>query len=270
MTRLRPPLAALALCALLAAAQLRPAANDFHFSMLGDRTSLGSAVVYERVWREIDELRPDFVISVGDSIAGTNDSRAAVEWRELRRIWSRYRYPLYLTPGNHDIWNDFSRRLFERETGRPPSYSFSFQSAHFTVLDNSGSPLLSEAQIRFLEEDLKANRDRSPKFVFLHQPFWIPFVVLGSGEFPLHRLARRYGVNYVVSGHGHQLLRMARDGVTYLEVGSSGARITRGTDRGEGFAQGWFYQHVWVTVKGAAARLQVKELGGKMHPVENW
>jgi Icc protein len=270
MSRARIPVIALALCAVLAALQAAPPANHFHFSILGDRTRLGSAEVYERVWEEIGRLHPDFVISVGDSIEGMNDSRAAAEWRQLRRIWMRYPCPLYLTPGNHDIWNDFSRRLFEKETGRPPFYSFDFQNAHFTVLDNSRSFLLGQDQLRFLEDDLKANRDRAPKFVFFHQPFWIVFLRLGSGGFTLHRLARQYGVDYVVSGHTHQLVRLRRDGVTYIEVGSSGGDITRGTGRGEGFKQGWFYQHLWVTVEGARTRIQVKELGGKMHPLEEW
>ncbi len=262
-------LAALSLCVLLGANPPAPA-NDFKFSILGDRTGLGSTEVYERVWGEIHVLRPNFVVGVGDSIAGLNDDRAPQEWLELRRIWQRYRYPLYLAPGNHDIWNSYSAKLFERETGHPAHFSFNYQNAHFTVLDNSGSLLLSGGQVRYLQEDLRRNRDRAPKFVIFHQPFWIFFLKLGSGNFELHRLAREYGVNYVFSGHGHQLLRMERDGITYLEVGSSGASITRGTSRGEGFNEGWFYQHVLATVKGTRVTLQVKQLGGKMYAAERW
>lgn len=260
-------LAALSLWALLPAA---PPPNDFKFSILGDRTGLGSPEVYERVWAEIDVLRPDFVVGVGDSIVGMKDPRAVAEWRELRRIWQRYRYPLYLAPGNHDIWNSYSRKLFEKETGHPPHFSFNFQNAHFTVLDNSSGLMLSEGQLKYLEQDLQANRQRSPKFVIFHQPFWIFFLKLGSGEFELHRLAREYGVSHVFSGHGHQLLRLERDGVTYLEVGSSGASITRGTSRGQGFDEGWFHHHVLATVKGTRVTLQVKHLGGKLYPVERW
>jgi len=73
-------------------------------------------MVYAEIWRELDRVRPDFVINVGDSIEGLNDAAAPSEWRELRRLWDRYPYPLYFTPGNHDIWSDRSRRLFERET----------------------------------------------------------------------------------------------------------------------------------------------------------
>lgn len=243
-------------------------AGEFRFAILGDRT--GSAVpgIYERIWREVDADRPAFVINVGDSIQGHSDPAAAGEWRELRRIWSRYRYPLFLVAGNHDIWNPSSRRLFEKAAGRPPSYSFDWDGAHFTVLDNSGGMTLTSDQLAFLEKDLIANRARRPKFVFFHQPFWLPYAALGSGAFPLHRLAKEYAVDYVVSGHVHQLIRMKLDGVTYLAVGSSGASISRGTDRGEGRAQGWFYQHVLATVNGASATLKVKELGGPWAPLD--
>lgn len=255
---------------LLAAAGGAAPPNDFRFSILGDRTGLGSPEVYEKVWAEIDALRPDFVVGVGDSIQGMKDARAPAEWLELRRIWRRYRYPLYIAPGNHDIWNDYSRKLFEKETGHPPHFSFNFQNAHSTVLDNSGGWMLSRAQLEFLEEDLKANRNRAPKFVIFHRPFWILFLALGSGDFELHRLAKQYGVSHVFSGHVHRLMRLERDGVTYLAVGSSGADITRGTSRGQGFEEGWFYQHILATVKGTRVTLQVKHLDGKLYPVERW
>ncbi len=235
--------------------------GDFRFAIVGDRTGRANAAVYEQVWREIERWQPAFAISVGDTIEGRNDAGAAAEWRAVSRAWARCPFPRYFTPGNHDIWSDASRRIYERETGRPPFYSFDFEGAHFTVLDNSARLMLSDAQLEFLERDLEAHRGRSPKFLFFHQPFWLLFLKLGSGEFPLHRLARKYGVYAVVSGHGHQLVAMMRDGVRYLEVGSSGAGIERGTARGEGFAQGWFYQHVAVRVEGAEAQFTARETG---------
>ena len=41
----------------------------------------------------MDALHPDFVINVGDTIQGGNDATAASEWRALRPLWDRYRYP---------------------------------------------------------------------------------------------------------------------------------------------------------------------------------
>lgn len=248
--------------------------NDFRFSIVGDRTGGAQPEIYGRIWREIDLMHPDFVINVGDTIEGGNEGLAEAEWQDLRTVWQRYQhFPLYFTPGNHDIWSDTSEALYKKQTGRANYYGFNYQDAHFTVLDNSRTRELSEEQLKFLEDDLKANRDRQPKFIFFHKPYWIVFLKVGSGEFPLHQLAKKYSVSAVISGHGHQFVRIVRDGIVYMEVGSSGGKMKGGP--GEGFAQGWFYHHVWGRVKGSKIELSVKELDGpagkgRMFRAEEW
>ena len=245
--------------------------NDFRFSIIGDRTGTAMPEIYGRIWREIDLMHPDFAINVGDTIEGGRDELAESQWQDLRPLWERYgRFPLYFTPGNHDIWSKQSLEIYKKETRRPNYYSFNYQDAHFTVLDNSLTLDLTDSQLKFLEEDLKANQDRRPKFVFFHKPYWIAFLKLGSGEFPLHQLAKKYGVSYVISGHGHQFVRLMRDGIVYMEVGSSGGKM-----KGEGFAKGFFYHHVWGHVKGSKVELSVKELDGpagkgRMFRAEEW
>jgi len=244
------PAGLLVLAALLA----RPG-DDFRFCVLGDRTGNAQPGVYERVWQDVDALHPDFVINVGDTIQGGNDASAEAEWRALRPLWERYQYPLYFTPGNHDIWSSESRRIYEKETGRPPYYAFDFQNAHFTVLDNSQTEDLSDDQMDFLARDLAAHQNRNPKFVLFHKPFWLIPVKFQSAQFPFHQLAKKYGVGYVLSGHGHQYVRAVNDGIVYMEVCSSGGKL-----KGEGAEQGWFYGHVFVRVSGSNVELTVKKL----------
>lgn len=237
-----------------------PASNDFRFAILGDRTGDAQPGVYEQIWAEIDSGNPDFVINVGDTIQGGHDATAASEWRALRPLWARFRFPLYFTPGNHDIWSSASRTVYERETGHPAFYSFDYQKAHFIVLDNSQAPDLSfdlpDDQMRFLELDLERNRDRNPKFVFFHKPLWLIPVKFQNSHFAFHQLMLKYGVGYVVSGHGHEYVHERLDGVTYLEAPSSGGKL-----KGQGFDEGWFYGHVEVTVKGPNVAIAVKEIG---------
>lgn len=237
--------------------------NHFRFSILGDRTGEAQPGIYSRVWREVDLLHPDFVISVGDSIEGGSDETAEKEWQALRTVWQRYGYPLFQTPGNHDIWSALSEKLYEKYTGRPPFYSFNWQDAHFTILDNSRTENLSDGQMKFLEQDLQQYRDRGPKFVFFHRPtVWLLPLKFRS-DFALHGLLHKYNVTMVVSGHTHQFTRMEKDGIVYLCVGSSGGHM-RGADKGAGFAQGWFYHHVLATVQGTRVDLTVKEIDGPM------
>ncbi|HSW50374.1 MAG TPA: metallophosphoesterase [Bryobacteraceae bacterium] len=236
-------------------------ANDFQFAIVGDRTGGPRREIYAQVWEEVDRFRPDFVINVGDTIQGVEDATAEAQWREIRGFLDKYkRYPFFLVPGNHDIWSSFSERLFERENGRPASYSFDHQNAHFVVLDTSRSQDLTPGALQFLEEDLKRNRGREPAFVFFHHPAWLALVKLQSRAFPLHRLAREYGVDYVISGHGHTFIHMVLDGVTYMGVGSSGANIGDVWTAEDRFAAGRFYHHVRARVKGPKAQFTVKEL----------
>ncbi len=247
-----------------------PAAHEFRFAIVGDRTGEAQAGVYEEVWREIDAWRPGMVINVGDTIQGMNDATAPAEWRALRPLFDRYkRYPLYFTPGNHDIWSEASERLYEKETGRPVHYSFNFGGAHFTVLDNSRSESLPEGEMAFLVSDLEKNRTKPLKFVFFHRPFWLLPAMLG-GNFPLHEIAKKYGVTYVVSGHAHRLARIVHEGVTYLLVGSSGGHL-----RAKGFEEGWFFHWLQVTLDGKRAALTIKEVDpplgqGRSFREEEW
>jgi Icc protein len=248
-----------ALLALVALAFGEPR-NDFRFSILGDRTGDAQPGVYEQVWSELVALHPDFVINVGDTIQGGDDRTAAAEWRALRPLWDRFHLPIYFTPGNHDLWSPRSRAVYEEQTGHPAFYSFNYQNAHFIVLDNSQAPdlsySLSDDQMQFLARDLERSRDRELKFIFFHKPLWLIPVKFQNSQFPFHQLIAKYGVRYVVSGHGHQYVREMLDGVTYLEAPSSGGKL-----KGQGFAQGWFYGQVLVTVKGSKVDLTVKEVG---------
>ncbi len=241
---------------------LLPDSQNFRFAILGDRTGSANAQVYESIWAEIDREHPDFVINVGDTIEGNNDATAAAEWAALQSLFHRYgRYPLYFTPGNHDIWSPASAAIYAQATKRPPFYSFDWKNAHFTVLDNSRTAYLDPRQMSFLEDDLKKSGNKPLHFVFFHRPDWLLPLKFGSGAFELHRLARRYGINYVISGHGHQLVRLERDGVVYLEAGSSGASLQRGLSSGQGGQQGWLYGHLIAEVQDTKVRLLEKELG---------
>jgi len=228
--------------------------NNFTFAILGDRTGDAIPGVYEAIWRDTAAFHPDFVINVGDTVQGLNDATAEAEWTSLRPIWQQYHIPFFFTPGNHDIWSPLSRKIYESETKHPPAYSFDFQNAHFIILDNSGGMNLSADQMDFLERDLAANKDRSPKFVFFHQPFWLIPVRFHSGDFPFHQLMRKCGVGYVFSGHGHQFVRLVQDDIVYIEAGSSGAKL-----KGSGFAKGWFFGEIYARVRGTKVEMTVHE-----------
>ena len=73
-----------------------------------------------------------------------HDATSQTEWQEVESILKPYRrFPLYLAPGNHDIWSEASERRFRQHAGHPRHYSFDRGPTHITILDNSRSDELA-------------------------------------------------------------------------------------------------------------------------------
>lgn len=247
-------------------------AGSFRFVILGDRSGETQPGVYEQVWRETAADDPAFVIAVGDTIQGTDDAAAGREWQTWQRIVAPFRrFPLYLVPGNHDIWSEESERLFRRYSGRAPHYSFDYRQAHFTILDNSRSEDFSAEELAFLEKDLAQHREQQIKFIFSHRPSWLISAMFRNPDFTIQRLSKKYGVQYVIAGHIHEMLHVDLDGVSYVSMPSAGGHL-RGARK---YEDGWFFGYAVVEVNGAGVSAQVKELKpphgkGRVTALKDW
>ncbi len=246
--------------------------GNFRFAILGDRTGEAFPGAYGEAWKETAADHPDFVINVGDTIQGGHDETLDSEWGHIKELLAPYRkYKFFYVPGNHDVWSLASAQAFEKYTGRPLHYSFNYGQAHFVVLDNSRSDSLPFEELAFLKRDLEANGKQKLKFVFFHRPSWIFKVLLRDSDFPLHKLAKQYGVQYVICGHIHEMLRFELEGVTYLSMASSGGHLREPRT----YERGWFFQHTLVTVHEDKADFEIKELSapfgeGRVTKPENW
>ena len=253
------PLIALqrALVALLLLGAPATPADSFHFVILGDRTGEAQPGVYEQVWRSAASEDPAFLVNAGDTIEGLNDATVGAEWKQIERILGPYqKFHLFLVPGNHDIWSAASEALFRKYAGRAPHYSFDHEQAHFTVLDNSRSEQFSPAELAFLESDLQAHRSQPVKFVVSHRPSWLIEAAFGNPQFAVHQLAKKYGVQYVISGHLHQMFHVDLEGVMYLSMPSSGGHLRAS----EKYADGWFFGYTLVGVQGTNVDFSIREL----------
>src|SRR6266849_6081346 len=246
--------------------------DSFRFVLLGDRTGEPPAGVYEQVLREAAAEDPAFLLSVGDLIQGLNDAPAEREWQALEQILAPYRrYPFHSAPGNHDIWSDSSERLFRKYTGHAPRYSFDYGKAHFTILDNSRSEKFSPDELTFLEKDLQAHAAQPVKFIVSHQPSWVVDAILRNPSFPVHQIAKKYGVRYVIAGHVHQMLHVDFDGVTYVSMASSGGHLRASKQ----YEDGWFFGYALGEVSGIKAVFRIQELNaphgeGRTTKLEDW
>jgi len=246
--------------------------GSFRFVVLGDRTGEAQSGVYESVWKDAAAERPAFVVGVGDTIQGMNDETADAEWQQVEKIFSSWsRFPLYLAPGNHDIWSVRSEKLFRKYAGHAPHYSFDYRQAHFTVLDNSQSDQLSAAELAFLEEDLKEHSQQPLKFIVSHRPSWLLNAVVGDPAFQLHQIAKKYNARYVIAGHIHEMLHTELEGVDYISMVSAGGHL-----RSSGkYEDGWFFGYAVVDVGAKAAEFRIRELAspyglGRTTELKDW
>jgi predicted phosphodiesterase len=256
----------------IAAVSGRSGESSFSFAIIGDRAGEAQPGVYEQVWKEIAPAKPKFVLGVGDTIQGLHDDTAVREWNEVRAKLSPYkRIPLYLAPGNHDIWSPASERLFERFSHHPPHYSFDIDQIHVTVLDTSRDSTLSDAELKFLESDLKAHANQPVKIVLSHRPFWLLPVLFGMSQSPAHQVLVRYGAQYVITGHVHKMVHANLDGITYLCMPSAGGHL-RDTKR---YEDGWFFGYTLVQATGSRLTFRIQELDpphgkGRTSSIDDW
>jgi len=215
--------------------------NPVRFAILGDRTGGHIPGLFGKSVEQIQRLRPDFVMTVGDMIEGYYDDsvRIAEEWAEYDSIIAPLTMPIYHTPGNHDIWSDYSEKMYRLYKGKP-YYSFDTAGVHFAILDNGRWSSVSEfpsEQIEWLTEDLKANQDAAYTMVFMHKPFWFGGVDESQPD-TLHSLFVNHGVDAVFTGHFHDYFAAKYDGILYTGIGSSGARTDK-APTGLGHHTGW-------------------------------
>jgi predicted phosphohydrolase len=261
--------AALRVLVLGVAAAALSGAQTLRFALIGDRTGEHVEGVYEQVWKQVAALKPAFVLSVGDTIEGLEDAAAETQWQQVMHMLPAL--PLYLAPGNHDVWSAASEQLYRRYSKHDLHYGFDSGPVHVTVLDNSRSDEFSAAEVAFLEEDLKAHRAQPVKVVVSHRPSWLLNAMLGNTDFPLHQIAKKYGVQYVVAGHVHEMVRAAVEGVEYVSMASAGGHL-----RASGkYEDGWWFGFALIEVTDGRVKFELRELGepygkGRVTTLADW
>jgi hypothetical protein len=220
--------------------------ESIHFAVIGDRTGSHQSGVYEEILAEIQRLRPELAVTVGDAVEGYTDDTVKLntEWNEYKGLFKDFTAPVYFTPGNHDILSDAQQEFFRTHVAQP-YYSFDYKKLHFIILQNTRwekSSDLPSAQINWLIDDLQKNQGAHKTFVFMHKPFWYATTALGQPD-TLHALFKKYHVSAVFTGHFHRYFSGSYDGIIYTGIGSSGGETEEGPT-------GIMYHFCWVTVDG--------------------
>jgi predicted MPP superfamily phosphohydrolase len=127
--------------------------DEFRFAVIGDRTGQHRAGVFEDALRKVNQLRPDFVINIGDLIEGNSEdlSQIDAEWKEVEDATADLDMPFFYVPGNHDLTNDVQLKEWRRRFGAD-YYSFIYKNALFLVLNTEDPPQPQIARSKLFRE----------------------------------------------------------------------------------------------------------------------
>jgi len=234
--------------------------NSFHFAVLSDRTGGADQAAYETVVKDIKNLYPDLVVTVGDII----EDGIYEDWPNALTPLEALECPIYFAAGNNDIIDAATEDNFREKTGHEPYYSFDHENCHFIILDNSriSSYEEMEDQILWLKEDLELNRLAENIFLLMHKPFWAESISRNEPD-RLHEILVGYNVKAVFTGHWHHYAYESIDNIDYYICGSSGG--TTGDVWNDDLAE--FYQFLWCYVEDEQVKVTLMK-SGSTFPVD--
>lgn len=237
-------------------------ARNFQFVIVSDRTGGCRAGVFASAVQKINELQPEFVISVGDLIQGYTRNKDEIlrQWDEFDTLVNHLEMPFFYIAGNHDMTNEPMRQIWQERLGER-YYHFVYQNVLFLCLDSEDPPrkadaFLSDDQIGYFKKVLKQNQQVHWTLVFLHKPMWEYERPTRQSWMEFEKLLN--GRDYTVfSGHKHQFRKTIRNGQKYFRLGTTGGGSTLA-----GPQAGFFDHIVWVTMTPAGPRIANLALNG--------
>ena len=244
--------------------------DHFQFAIVSDRTGGVRRGVFPKAVLKLNELQPEFVMSVGDLITGgakqTKESALLKQWQEFNGFIKGFEMPFFYLPGNHDVSNEVGDRVWDRLYG-VRYYSFVYKDVLFLCLNTQEGPgwrppSLGAEQIRWAVEELKKHHKVRWTMVFIHQPLWLMeegIEIRRNGKktlrksdtgWPKIERALKDREYTVFAGHIHHYGKYIRNDRAYYMLGTTGGGSKlRGTSFGE------FDHATWITMTDKGPRM---------------
>ena len=201
--------------------------------------------------RQINRLRPPFVIVTGDMTDNsTNKAQLAAYRKVIDRVSNDI--PVHHLPGNHDVGSACSKAkvaAFEQNYG-PSKFSFTYENcaliglntcAIFAANPSSGDPSaeaaeIAEEQWTWLVSELKAAQDKGARIVFGHYPVFVKSFgedrstnnFLPSEREKYWNLFKQYKVAAFGCGHTHYPYESTYLGIDAVTCGAVAAPLGKG------------------------------------------
>jgi 3',5'-cyclic AMP phosphodiesterase CpdA len=150
--------------------------ESFRFAIISDRNGGNIPGLWTNAIEEINLLKPEFVMSVGDFIAGYSEdaNEVGAMWDAFLAENSKFEAPFYFVPGNHDETNATMQKIYRERIGRKGRsyYSFSYGGCDFIVLDSNlfTKEGMDAEQLAWLKEAAAHAKEARHTFIFYHHP----------------------------------------------------------------------------------------------------
>ena len=258
--------------------------DHFQFAIVSDRTGDWRSGVFEDAIRKLNLLQPEFVMSVGDLIEGYTNYNDILnyEWDEFTGFISQLEMPFFYVPGNHDIYDIESEKVWMERFGKP-YYHFIYKNVLFLCLNTQDVgeghdyPYITQKQREYVKRILDENTDVRWTFVFMHQPLWayppemfeeeededsrreetfLPRV--GGSGWPEIEGQLRQRKHTVFAGHAHRYVHFNRNNSDYIVLATTGG----GRKKLRGPLHGEFDHIMMVSMMDEAPRIANLMLDG--------
>jgi 3',5'-cyclic AMP phosphodiesterase CpdA len=219
------------LSALLSALLWTGYAFAWSFAVCGDSRDDKDGI-FPQILSAVDDSDMEFLLHTGDMV--NNDSPR--EWDTYRETTARFRKPLRVAIGNHELYGEGKSGKFAERFGLPgTSWSFTHKDAHFAIVDNAKGTF-PDNTLAWLDRDLAAHPKGKGGITTLIVAMHIPPGTDGTRPHgtrfdyeersaKLLAILKRHGVDAVLSGHEHMQHVENWDGVLLLISGGAGAPL---------------------------------------------
>jgi Icc protein len=166
---------------------------------------------------------PSFILHTGDLTHLAQAEEFDTLEQTLKSVKSE---KIFYVPGEHDVTDNGKLYLerYGKGTMGDGWYSFDSHGVHFIGLVNvlsqgdGGLGVLGDAQLEWLEKDVKKLSASTPIVVFAHVPLWVVYPQWGWGTTDSERglsYLKRFGSVSVLNGHIHQTIQKIEGNITF-------------------------------------------------------
>jgi 3',5'-cyclic AMP phosphodiesterase CpdA len=139
--------------------------DKFTFAIFSDLTGGEREGIFSVAIEQLNLLRPEFVVNVGDLVEGGGEDPDEWnrQWESFDERAGRARAPIFYAGGNHDLTGELAGKIWTERFG-PRYYHFTYKDVLFLIMDTEDTtPERTEEIARIREEGIEVFRNEGPE-----------------------------------------------------------------------------------------------------------